>query len=133
MQVHQLVNFYDWKIPMVGNSVNVDRAWLKDNRETARRFIRSLVETIALMKKDKNVAFRVMAKDYGITDPELLAKIYAPMAHLPRKPYPAVEGIKKQMEVFDLHEMRKHKPEDFYEDSFVRELDQSGFIDSLYK
>jgi NitT/TauT family transport system substrate-binding protein len=129
----QLVNFYDWKIPMVGNGVNVDRAWLKDNRETARRFVKSLVETIALMKKDKNAVFRIMTKDYGITDSEVQAKLYAPMANLPRKPYPAVAGIKAQMEAFDIHEMRQHKPEDFYDDSFVRELDQSGFIDSLYK
>jgi NitT/TauT family transport system substrate-binding protein len=130
---HQLLNFYDWKIPMVGNGVNADRAWLVNNRETARRLIKSLVETIALMKKDKNTVFRIMTKDYNIKDPEVLAKFYGPMANLPRKPYPAVEGIKRQMEVFDSHEMRQHKPEDFYDDRFVRELDQSGYIDSLYK
>ena len=28
--------------------------------------------------------------------------------------------------------MRRYKPEDFYDDSFVRELDKSGFVDSLY-
>lgn len=58
---------------------------------------------------------------------------YAPMENLPRKPYPAVAGIKKTMEVFDAHEMRQHKAEDFYDDSFMRELDRSGFIDNLYK
>ena len=52
---------------------------------------------------------------------------------MPRKPYPALAGIKKTMEIYDSHEMRRHKPEDFYDDSFVHELDQSGFIDSLYK
>jgi ribosomal protein S19E (S16A) len=52
---------------------------------------------------------------------------------VPRKPYPNVEGIKKTMELYDSHEMRKHKPEDFYDDSFVRELDQSGYIDSRYR
>ena len=31
-----------------------------------------------------------------------------------------------------LHEMRRYKPEDFYNDNFVRELDKGGFIDSLY-
>jgi hypothetical protein len=50
-----------------------------------------------------------------------------------RKPYPPVEGIKQLMQLYNTHEMRKHKPEDFYDDSFVKELDQSGFIDSLYK
>jgi hypothetical protein len=29
--------------------------------------------------------------------------------------------------------MRRNKPEDFYDDSFIRELEESGFIDSLYE
>jgi hypothetical protein len=44
-----------------------------------------------------------------------------------------VEGIKKAMELYDSNEMRRHKPEDFYDDRFIRELDQSGYIDSLYR
>jgi hypothetical protein len=43
-----------------------------------------------------------------------------------------VEGIKKVMEMYNYHEMRKYKPEDFYNDSFVRQLDPSRYIDSLY-
>jgi hypothetical protein len=52
---------------------------------------------------------------------------------LPSKPYPSVDGIKKTMELYDSLAMRRHKPEDFYDDRFVKELDQSGYIDSLYK
>ncbi len=37
------------------------------------------------------------------------------------------------MQVYDSHEMRSHKPEDFYDSSFMTELDKSGFIDGLYK
>ena len=51
---------------------------------------------------------------------------------MPNKPYPAVEGIKKTMQLYDSNEMRRYKPEDFYDDSFVRELDESGFIALLY-
>jgi hypothetical protein len=29
--------------------------------------------------------------------------------------------------------MRRFKAEDFYDDTFMKELDQSGFIDNLYK
>ena len=54
-------------------------------------------------------------------------------AEMPHNPNPSVEGIKKTMEIYDSLEMRQHKPQDFYDDSFVRELDESGFIDSLYK
>jgi hypothetical protein len=52
---------------------------------------------------------------------------------MPRKPYPAVDGIKNTMSLFDSNAMRRYKPEDFYDDSFMKELDQSGFIDNLYR
>jgi hypothetical protein len=29
-------------------------------------------------------------------------------------------------------ENKQHKAEDFYDDSYVRELDQSGYIDKVY-
>ena len=45
----------------------------------------------------------------------------------------AVEEKKKAFELYDCHEMRKYRAEDFYDASFVRELDQSGYIESLYK
>ncbi|MBI3940098.1 MAG: hypothetical protein HY315_04640, partial [Acidobacteria bacterium] len=128
-----LVDLGAWNIPIAGSGVNATRTWLKDNGETARRFIKSLVETIALMKRDKTVAFNSMAKWYNITDPEKQELFYTEVSQIPRKPYPAVDGIKKVMEIYNYHEMQRHKPEDFYDDSFVRELDSSGYIDSLYK
>jgi hypothetical protein len=74
-----------------------------------------------------------MAKWYGITDPAKQEEVYAQAAQLPGKPYPAVAGIKKMMEVYDYREMRLHRPEDFFDASFVAQLDQSGYIDGLYK
>jgi ABC-type nitrate/sulfonate/bicarbonate transport system substrate-binding protein len=129
-----LADFRDqpWREPLASNALHVDKVWLQDNRETARRVVKSLVEGIALVKKDKQATFRAMAKWYNLTDPQVQAALYT-FASQNRKPYPTVEGIKKVMEVYDSHAMRKFKPEDFYDDSFVRELDQSGFIDSLYK
>lgn len=131
-----LVDMSKWNEPMASNGLNVDRTWLASHREAVRRLVKSMVEAIALMKQDKQVAYRAMAKFYGIRDPEMQAYFYTQMQFLPRKPYPAVEGIKKTLEVFQSvagNEIRKHKPEEFYDDSFVRELDQSGYIDSLYR
>jgi hypothetical protein len=66
------------------------------------------------------------------TDRGMAEVVYAGGAAMPRKPYPCVEGIKKTMELFDSNEMRKYKPEDFYHDTLLREIDASGFIDALY-
>jgi hypothetical protein len=85
------------------------------------------------MKTSKESAFKAMRKWYQMNDPEIMEHFYDEAAHVPSKPYPPVEGIKKVMEIYDSHEMRKYKLEHFYDDSLVRELDQSGYIDSLYK
>ena len=128
-----LADLRSWNMPIAGSGVNSTQTWVKNNRETARRFMKSMVEAIALMKKDKTTAYRAMAKWFNITDKEQQGLIYGVAAEMPRKPYPAVDGIKKTMEVYNTFEMRRHKPEDFYDDSFVRELDKSGYIDSLYR
>lgn len=128
-----LVDLSEYDLPVAGSAIVVDRAWLKDNRDTARRFVKSAVEAIALLKNDKQATFRTVGKWYQLKDPELLEYFYREAKKIPSKPYPPYEGIKKVMEVYDSHEMRKYTLERFYDDSFVRELDESGYIDSLYK
>ena len=121
-------------LPIAGNSVQVEPAWLEDstNREAARRFLKATVEGVALFHQNRELALDVLAKWYGMTDKEFAETVYEGGRSIPLKPYPCYEGIKKTMELYDSNEMRRYKPEDFYDDSLMRELDESGFIDSLY-
>ncbi len=128
-----LFDLTEWKMPIAGSGVRTTKTWVRENREAARRFTKSMVEAIALFKKDPNVAYESMKKWWGITDMEKLKAMYADAATLPRKPYPSIEGIKTTMQIYDSHEMRRHKPEDFFDASFIKELDDNGYIDSLYK
>jgi ABC-type nitrate/sulfonate/bicarbonate transport system substrate-binding protein len=128
-----LEDMHPYDVPIAGSGVNVSKEWLKTNRETVRKFVKSAVEAIALTKQQPEIAYSAMAKWYGMKEPEKQKYFYKEMAKLERKPYPAVEGIKKVMEIYNYHEMNSHKAEDFYDDSFVKELDKSGYIDSLYK
>ncbi len=128
-----LVDLQEYELPVAGSSFLIDRNWLQDNRDAARRFVKSAVEAIALLKKDKQATFRTLRKWYQLDEPKLLEYFYGEVEKLPRKPYPPVAGIRKVMQVYDSHEMRKYTAEHFYDDSFVRELDESGYIDSLYR
>ena len=131
-----LIDLRSWNESIAGSSVRVKRVWLQNprNREAVRRFLKTTVEAILLFHEGEGeVAFQVMSKWHGLRDREFADIIYAGGKELPRKPYPCVEGIKKTMELYDSNEMRKYKLEDFYDDSLMRELDESGFIDSLYE
>ena len=52
-----------------------------------------------------------------------------------KKPYPTIEGLQRVLEQIGENDPKAKtaKPEQFVDTSFLRELDQSGFIDSLYK
>jgi ABC-type nitrate/sulfonate/bicarbonate transport system substrate-binding protein len=124
-----------WEEPLAGNSVYVSPEWLQDstNRETARRFLKASVAGIAAYKQDRELALEILRKWHGISDRTYAERIYEHGKSMPRKPYPCYEGIRKTMQRYDSNEMRKFVPEDFYDDSLIRELDESGFIDSLYR
>lgn len=132
-----LVDFGQWKVPMASSSVNAEVEWLKNNRDTARRFITAMVDAIALMKQNRQVAYRAMTRYYGITDPKMLEFFYSSW-DFPRKPYPAIEGLRTAKALYDGHPgvrtdaLRAAAVESFVDDSFIRELDESGYIDKLY-
>ncbi len=122
-----------WNERLAGNSVLVYPAWLEDstNREAARRFLRATAEAIALFHQRPALVLEVLANWHG-QDPDLAKARYFRTDYIPRKPYPCSEGIRNTMELYDSNEMRRYTPEDFYDDSLMRELDESGFLDSLY-
>jgi hypothetical protein len=56
-------------------------------------------------------------------------------AFYPKKQYPSVEGLKTVLEDIAERDPRAKtaKPEQFVDFTFIKELDQSGFIDKLYQ
>ena len=71
-------------------------------------------------------------------DKQILEKTYDDISSdekLPPKQYPTLEGLKTIIDpLADTDAKAKAaKPEDFVDMSFIRELEQSGYIDSLYK
>ncbi len=130
---HVIFDTSVWKVPLCGAGINTTRSWLKDNHDTAVRFMKSIVEGIALMRSKPELAYRSMAKWFNITNPAHQKIIYDGTQGMERKPYPSIEGINTVMKLYDSPEMRKHKPEEFYDNSVLREVDKNGFIDSLYK
>ena len=130
-----LVDLRDWNESIAGSSVRVEQEWLKNprNREAARRFLKATAEAISIFHRDRAAALQVLSKWHGMQDQEFAGMLYISGKEMPRKPFPCVEGIKKTLELWDGNEARKYKPEDFYDDSLMKELDESGFIEALYK
>ncbi len=111
-------------------------AFLRDRRDIVRRFTRALVEGIYVYKTQKEFTKRVIAKYMRINDSDAVEDSYQFFSPLvPAKPYPPMDGIKEVLSELGEKDpkARSANPEEFADASFVRELDDDGFIDSLYK
>jgi ABC-type nitrate/sulfonate/bicarbonate transport system substrate-binding protein len=133
MNLKLLIDLTPYKFPVAGSGIMAERNWLKSNRDTAARFVKAGIEAIAFMKKDRAAFNGALAKWLNIKDAATQDRMYQEVGKFPQKPYPSVDGIKYTLVIFDSPEMRKLKPEDFYDSSFVADLDKSGFIDRLYR
>jgi len=91
------------------------------------------------MWTDKEATIKALSRFMGSgLDRETLEKSYENVmseAFYSKKQYPSLEGLKTVLEDIAGRDPRakKAKPEQFVDASFIRELDQSGFIDGLYK
>ena len=132
-KLNDLIDLTPYKIPVAGSSILAEKNWLAMNRDTAARFVKSAVEADALMKTNRAAFNAALAKWFNIKDAATQESMYRAAIDIPRKPYPAVEGIEYTLSIYDSPQMRKFKAEDFYDSSFITELDKSGAIDRLYK
>jgi NitT/TauT family transport system substrate-binding protein len=131
--LNDLVDLRTYNWPMPGSSVLVLSSWLPQHRVETMQFMKSILEAVALMKTNRQVADASLTKWFGITDPTKLATMYASAQNLPDKPYPSLAGLKLMRTVYDYRALDITKPEDFVDASFITTLDKSGFIDNLYK
>lgn len=118
------------------SDVVTTRRYARDSRDVALRYIKSLAKGLSFYLKNKKFTMDVIAKYTRSNDME---KIEAGYEHytkvLLRKPYPAMGGVQMALEEIGEHSpaAKSARPEQFVDLSFVKELDDSGYFDALYK
>lgn len=116
-------------------SAATTKKYIREHPDIVRRYVKSQVEAVNRIYTDKEASMRALARYIGRSvDRDVLEKTWENLLSesvLPRKQYPSLEGIKTILTTEI--KGKPAKPEDFADLSFIRELDQSGYIDALYK
>ncbi len=131
-----LADMADLGLPYQHETVATTERFLKERPETVRKFMRAFIAGIHLWMTDEKRTKEILAKRLKITDKEILDETYTAYKKLTeRKPYPTLKGIEFQLQeaARTNPKAKGMKPEQFINISTLRELDQSGFIDDLYK
>jgi NitT/TauT family transport system substrate-binding protein len=115
------------------------RKFIREHTDIVRRYVKSHVEAVHKMWTDKEATIRALGKYMGSgLEREILEKSRENVLSetmYPKKQYPSLEGLKTVIDELAERDPRAKtaKPEQFVDSSFIREFDQSGYIDSLYK
>lgn len=121
--------------PMMG--VGTTRSYIAGNRETVMNFMKGFTAGIAYFKTHRDTGIKVIAKNFKLSDMDVVGKMYDLFANrvIPRKPYASEKGVETFIRSLAEKDPRAKslKAADIIDNSFVSELDKSGFIDSLYK
>jgi len=125
-------------IPYQGAGVATTRTFIRESPDIVRKYVKSQIEAVHRIKTDRETGKKVLVKYLGSPDKEILERTYDLISaddKLPPKQYPTLEGIKNILEPLAETDAKAKaaKPEDFVDIRFIKELDESGFIDELYK
>ncbi|MSP38591.1 MAG: hypothetical protein EXR70_08890 [Deltaproteobacteria bacterium] len=109
---------------------------LRRERETFGQFAKAVIEGIHRVKTDREFAIKVLGRMLRSNDREILEETYRVFSVLYEKtPYPALEGLQPILDEISgqIPKAKNYKPEDFVDASIIRQLDQSGFVASVYR
>jgi ABC-type nitrate/sulfonate/bicarbonate transport system substrate-binding protein len=108
-------------------SVITTRAYIKKNRAVVLAMLRAYSEGVKSMVSDKTLSLNVLRKYTRSKDSEVLEATYRfALDYIVRVPYPTRDGIVEILRESKNPKAKDAKPEQFIDDSLIRELEQSG-------
>ena len=132
-----LVELYRAKIPFMSTAFAVNGAFLRDNPGVVESVLKALLEAQAVVTTptNRNLVMQTMMRHMKFNDVAILEDGYQDLLiGFEKKPYGVVESLRNiQRMMATLNpKVMSAKVEDVIDNRFIRKLDESGFIDSLY-
>ena len=133
-----LLDMADTDIYYLHTMVATTRQYIKNNRDKVLRFLKGYVEGIAFVKHNRQESVDIVKKKLRIGPEQektlersidlLVAKYYESV------PYPSLRGVETVLGFIekDNPKAKTADPKSFIDDSLLREIEQSGFVKTLY-
>lgn len=132
----QLVDLAKTNATFPGLGIGVTRAYLEKQPAAIEKLVAALVESLVFVQlpANKPVALKILMKHLRISDPTVAEDGYRDhLLTLNRKPYPSIDGLRNAQRLMAQQnpKVAALRVEDLVDARFVRNLDESGFIDRL--
>ena len=127
-----LVDLAATDINYVNTGLASSKAFVKSHRQSVMNFLKAYCEGIAFSKRHKQQTMDILFKYLRTSDIKAVSYSYDVVVGkiMSERPYPNWTGIKTVLESLSIKNYPS--PASFLDDTFIKELDQGGFIDRLY-
>jgi NitT/TauT family transport system substrate-binding protein len=133
--IREMLDIASLGVPYASTGITVRRSFMAQRREVVVNYVKSILEAIARIKKDKLFTTDMMMRYFRTKDKEMMDETYevSISKYLKRVPTPTPESFRSVIdELAQVNPKAKGQdPKRFYDDSILQELEKSGFIQAL--
>jgi NitT/TauT family transport system substrate-binding protein len=125
----------DLDIPFIYSSLLTSYKMLRERPETVQRMVAALAETVYFVEKNPDKAKAAIAKAMRVKDDEALQSAYNVYAKeiVDRTMVVPAKSVSEAVDIArETGTLVRKKPEELYDNSFVNNLEQSGFLKELW-
>lgn len=129
-----LVDVTELRIPFLFTAVLSSPKVMREKHEALTRFLRGYIESMAVIRRDKEAAMKSMGKFLKTTDRGVLEAVYEDYKDVfPTTPLMTAAEVQAVLDVAKSPKAKQMKPTDFFDNSIVQKIQASGFIEQVNK
>ncbi len=132
-----MVDAYKLGLKFHGSGISTTGVFMREHQPTVEQFFKGFLEGVHYGKTHKEESVRLIKEFMRLKEQDEAEETYRVIVQdiQPRKPYPLKEGVETVLRNLEstLPKAKAIRAEDLVDDSIIRRLDESGFIDSLYR
>jgi NitT/TauT family transport system substrate-binding protein len=132
---HVLYRLVDLDIPFIYSSLHTSYKMIRERPEIVQRMVAALGETVHFVEKNPDKAKAAIAKAMRVKDEDALQSSYNVYAKeiVDRAMIVPGKSVGEAVEIArETGTVVRRKPEELYDNSFVNNLDKSGFLKELW-
>ncbi|MBI2364231.1 MAG: ABC transporter substrate-binding protein, partial [Deltaproteobacteria bacterium] len=129
----EVVNIATLNLPYVHNGVVTRRALTRQQPERIKAFLRGYLVALKAANDDPGLSKRTLARFLATNDAAVIDEAYQSFRGIfPRVPYMTEDNIRAVLSVADHPKAATADPKEFFDNRFIKELEDTGFVKELY-
>jgi NitT/TauT family transport system substrate-binding protein len=129
----EVVNIATLNLPYVHNGLVTRRVMTRQQPERIKSFLRAYMASVKVSNEDPETSKRALGRFLATNDAAVIDEAYQTFRGIfPKVPYITEDNIRAVLNVADHPKAATADPKEFFDNRFLKELEDSGFVQELY-